>query len=129
MILIYRGVLKHISCQMFKKLQNKSHGISPPLLFSLMTPYLNETPKFHLIYIKICVKDVEMITQKRLVQFIEKKSYFKNLRGCWPILSIRANGLFFFSKYLKVSESTLRPSPALVVMGVPYMTLLFNSVN
>ena len=30
--------------------------------YPFMTPYPNDAPKFHLIYIKRCVKDVEMIT-------------------------------------------------------------------
>ena len=87
MILIYMESLKQVPCQICKEMdKNKNHGTSPspphpPLPFSLMTPYPNNTPLFHLIYIKRCVKDVEMIALKRLTQFIEKKLFLKNLRG------------------------------------------------
>ena len=40
----------------------------PTILFH--DPIPKRHPKFHLIYIKRWAKDVEMITQKRLVQFI-----------------------------------------------------------
>ena len=44
--------------------QNNSHGISPTPSTMLFDdpPYPNDIPKFHLICIKTCVKDVEMIT-------------------------------------------------------------------
>ena len=45
-------------------------------------PYPNDTLQFHLIYIKRCVKDVEMITSKRLTQFMgEGGKLFKKILG------------------------------------------------
>ena len=63
----------------------------PPLPFSLMPPYPNDTPKFHLI-IKRCVKDDEMITwkeafgavywgKKQKQQQQQKKHCFQNILG------------------------------------------------
>ena len=41
--------------------------------------YPNDTPKFHLIYIKRCVIDVKTITQKHLTQFIGQNTLFKKI--------------------------------------------------
>ena len=72
MILIYIASLKHISCQIFNKWtkQESWDFINPPVPFSLMTPCTQTTPlNFTSLYIKRCVKDVEMITLKRLACF------------------------------------------------------------
>ena len=54
----------------------------PPTIIFDDPPFPNDTPKFHLIYIKRWVIDVKAITYKRLAQFIGQKTLLqKNLRG------------------------------------------------
>ena len=57
-------------------------------------PYPNHTPKFHLIYVKRCVKDVKTITLKLFAQFIGGKTLLSNnLRGVatTPLWRTRVN--------------------------------------
>ena len=86
MILIYIASSKHISCQIFKVMDKiRIMGFhQPPSTILFDDPHTQTTTPNHLIYIKRCVKNVEMISLKRLAQFIgQKKAVLK--KNIWGI--------------------------------------------